>query len=118
MPSNCAIATCKNYEKSVKRDKSISYHLFPKDKKLAALWLNKCRRKDKVNLKSARVCSIHFTEEEIIIDRINRTLGLKERTKLKKGAIPSLHLPVPEPIKITTPSERAVRLKKRHNEPG
>ena len=105
MPS-CAVANCSTTGNSLKTSLiPIRLHHFPKDKKIANIWREKCKRKGKVNLKHAVMCSLHFEESEILIDKVNRTLGLKEITKLKHGALPSRNLPLQV---IHTPNQARV----------
>ncbi|XP_030754724.1 uncharacterized protein LOC115881403 isoform X2 [Sitophilus oryzae] len=66
------------------------------DLNVQKLWINACKRLDKFNLKSARVCSKHFAE-----DSYERNLkyelcdfySSKNQRILKTNAIPSLNLP-------------------------
>ncbi len=41
----------------------------------------------------ARICSEHFSENDFEVDKVNRMLGLRERSVLKKGSVPTLKLP-------------------------
>ncbi|XP_071634266.1 uncharacterized protein [Temnothorax longispinosus] len=53
----CSVKGCKNRYENVK-EKKIRFFSFPKDEDTAAKWIKACGKS--VNLKSARVCSIHF----------------------------------------------------------
>lgn len=57
------------------------------------MWVVKCKRADKINTEHARVCSIHFREEDFERDLKNELLGLPLRRILRKDAIPSINLP-------------------------
>ena len=50
----CAIFGCKY-------DSINTFHKFPKDKKYNRLWLLKCGRRNKVNIRNAVVCDRHFS---------------------------------------------------------
>jgi len=93
MPT-CAIATCAQTGNSIKKSPEVSFHRFPKAKAAAKIWLQKCKRKDKVSLQTAVICSLHFNPEDFIDDKVNRMLNLKEVKRLKPGTIPSRHLPL------------------------
>lgn len=47
----CAVATCKNTNRKTKGT-DIKYFGFPKNEDLTRLWINACRRVDKINLKN------------------------------------------------------------------
>lgn len=74
----CSVAVCRS-------PKDASYHHFPKDEKLSKIWLNACKRKDFVNVKTALICSEHFHEAEFERDLMNELLNLPTRRKLKPG---------------------------------
>ncbi len=59
----CAVFGCKsdNQVKGFKKD--ISFHVFPKDDIYQKNWVNACRRKDRFNVKTARMCSKHFDKD-------------------------------------------------------
>ncbi len=69
---NCAIATCKNYNKKTKdREVEIVYHKFPREHNLAQSWAIKCKREDKINFNTASICSEHFSVEDYQDDMKN-----------------------------------------------
>ena len=76
----CAIASCPS-------PSGISYHTFPKDKKLHDIWLSACKRKDIVNTKTASICANHFRQEDFDRDFRNELLNLPVRSLLKKGIL-------------------------------
>ena len=79
---SCAIANCKNCRRNISKTQ-IQLHRFPTNPKLRKQWLSACSRKDKINVKNARICSEHFTPKDY-----------NPNTKrLQKSAIPSLNLP-------------------------
>ncbi|XP_045139372.1 THAP domain-containing protein 3-like [Portunus trituberculatus] len=92
MPSQCAVFGCSN-EKTIVGEKNIRYFRFPRDEKLRKVWINVCRRSDKINSKNAVVCSEHFTSEDYIDDMKSRLLGIespRNKRLLKNEAVPSL----------------------------
>lgn len=74
----CAMKNCKNYIKNKNRAKScdkngakngehrhLQYYRFPRNLLLLEQWKDKCGEKpDDFNYENARVCSIHFTNED------------------------------------------------------
>ena len=72
----CAVASCTS-------PKEASFHRFPKNEKLSKIWLNACKRKDAVNVRTAYVCSEHFPEEDFERDLMNELLNQPTRRKLK-----------------------------------
>lgn len=89
---SCAVATCKNHNRN--HEEGISFHRFPVDNSsdICKQWVIKCRRKDEINLRNARVCSTHFLPSDYEDDMQNRLLGLPLKKKLIKTAIPSQKL--------------------------
>src|SRR6218665_1024941 len=94
MPGNCAVATCKNTWRT-EAAKGLSFHRFPRDERLAKLWLSRCCRKDPVNVKTACICSEHFEAGQFMRDFRSELMGdaVKPRHILKEGAIPTVKLP-------------------------
>ncbi len=102
MPS-CAVATCRNYQKSASNPTSFSFHRFPKEPSIRKQWVIRCFRKDKFNANNCKICSNHFTT----IDFENYSNSSQK--KLKKAAIPSVNLPTTLPTNENTtdlPGER------------
>ena len=78
-----------------------SVHQFPKDKQLADEWTKRCR--SKVDLKSSKICSKHFEDEDFVggleAKMMNKPFQPFRRI-LIKNAVPTLFLPeryVPRP---------------------
>lgn len=72
------------------------YFTFPKEKTYSDLWINACGRGDEINIKNAVICSIHFQKQDYNDDLKARLLGIespKNVRKLRRDAVPSLHLP-------------------------
>ncbi|XP_017771175.1 PREDICTED: putative uncharacterized protein DDB_G0274435 isoform X2 [Nicrophorus vespilloides] len=87
----CAVAGCSNTHRKTKGG-SIRYHRFPGDERTRAHWIRACGRHVQ-NCATARICSRHFTSECYERDVQNEVLGLPTRCRLRKGALPDLHLP-------------------------
>nr|XP_058953736.1 THAP domain-containing protein 3-like [Pocillopora verrucosa] len=82
----CAVFGCNNDSRYTT---GISYHCFPSDKALRSQWLAKISQADLVVLKNSRLCSEHFTPDCYERDLKAEILGLKPRSTLKPGAIPT-----------------------------
>lgn len=112
----CAVYGCcatnnKHMNKSGNSD--ITYHSFPKENKLCKQWIFLCRRKDKFNLKTARICSQHFKRSDFFIDPLYEQYGIVlKKTRLNVGAVPSLLLPFQNEQQETSP--RDLRIQNRH----
>ena len=73
---------------------NISFFRFPKNKDFCCIWLVKCARKDKINI-TARLCSLHFTEDQFERNLRNELLNREIIQKiLKNDAIPLTNLPI------------------------
>ncbi|XP_071639500.1 uncharacterized protein [Temnothorax longispinosus] len=55
----CSVSGCKNRSENAK-EKNIQFFSYPKDEETALKWMQ-AANKNKVNLKNARICSVHFT---------------------------------------------------------
>lgn len=72
-------------------DKTIRFFRFPNDPEAKRSWMKACG-KGQFEVMYARICSLHFTEDDWRLqDRIMNT-PMNKRL-LDKNAIPSLHLP-------------------------
>ncbi|CAH0548841.1 unnamed protein product [Brassicogethes aeneus] len=107
----CAVAGCRNFNKNTKGS-DIKYFRFPKNGDMAAQWVNACKRKDKINLKNACICSVHFAEGCSEIPLRQRMLQYcpKNSRHLKPDAIPTLRLPGTS--KATDETNCSLRLEK------
>jgi hypothetical protein len=85
MVNVCAVAICPSPQ-------DVSYHRFPKNEALQKLWVIRCRRKDQLNVKTAKVCAQHFANEDFERDFKSELMGGKPRNFLKPNSIPSLLL--------------------------
>ena len=89
----CSIFSCSNNS----RQKGICLHRFPNDPNVSKVWINVCKRKDFINVKDARICSVHFKTEDYERNFQHELLPqLYKRNchRLKKTAVPSLNLPL------------------------
>lgn len=93
----CAVCKCNSDNQSKKNpcDKTIKFYRFPKNSDLYKQWLNATKRKDKVNLKNAVICSKHFLESDYKVNLKHRLLNYtpKNYRGLKDDAVPSQNLP-------------------------
>lgn len=107
---NCAVYGCYNSNRKTKGTET-KYYSFPGSEELQRKWLAACKRADGINLKHARVCSEHFSEECFFIHLKYTLLKYKPRNfrNLKHDAIPTLNLPASEQ---TEPTDRDPRVKK------
>lgn len=110
--SVCSVAVCKNRSK---KTSDVVYHSFPKDPKICATWIVKCRRADPVNTTSARICSDHFVPTDYEDDLKNRLLGLTQKKILKKDAVPTVGI---SSSKVSTDELHLVTRGERHTKRG
>lgn len=82
---------CSNNDRK-KKVEGLSFHAFPKDLKRAKMFTYMCRRSDQINVATARVCSLHFKDEDFDVSDAMVIYGFKARKRLKPDAIPSLRL--------------------------
>nr|CAD7464746.1 unnamed protein product [Timema tahoe] len=63
-----------------------------------AKWIAACKRKRRINIKNARICSIHFGPESFTKSRAQMMLNYSPEKcrKLKDNSVPLLHLPLKE----------------------
>jgi THAP domain len=92
MPYTCAVAECRNTEKTKRvRGSSLILHSFPVSRPdICKIWTTRCKRKEKINIKNARICSDHFEDQSYVRDLQHELLGLPSRRKLAPDAIPTL----------------------------
>ncbi|XP_023222091.1 uncharacterized protein LOC111623657 isoform X2 [Centruroides sculpturatus] len=97
--TRCAVYGCNNNLLAVKaKGESVTFHVFPRQKDLISKrirseWINRCKRSDKFNPDTSRICSVHFVQSDYERDLQHELLGLPDRKILKKTAIPTLNLP-------------------------
>ncbi len=83
----CAVACCK-----APFPPTVSFHRFPKAPALRKAWQTACKRGDKFNPATNRVCSQHFKPEDRERDLEYEVINQERRLKLKPGAVPSVAL--------------------------
>ncbi len=107
--SVCAVACCQP-----PYPPGTSFHRFPKkDKNLAAVWAQACKRQDTFKPENSRICSQHFDRNQFEQRKRSEILYGKYELRLKKTATPTLFL---HPTKMLTDqgtSDREIRLRKR-----
>ncbi|KAJ3665372.1 hypothetical protein Zmor_000869 [Zophobas morio] len=101
---HCAVFGCSNSQRK-KEDANVHFFRFPKDQNLRQEWVSFCNRKDTVNAKTARVCSVHFAPECLMKSMQHKLLEYspKNRRKLKSDALPTERRPT---SMSTTPSKK------------
>ncbi|XP_067142191.1 uncharacterized protein [Centruroides vittatus] len=65
-------------------------------KRIRSEWINRCKRDDKFNPDTSRICSVHFVQGGYEKDLQNELLGvisLPVRKIMKKTTVPTLNLP-------------------------
>jgi hypothetical protein len=73
--NTCAVAICPSPPEA-------TYHVFPKNDQIQKLWIELCKRKETINVKTARICSNHFNDQDYERDFQNEILGLPTRKRL------------------------------------
>lgn len=91
----CAVFGCNNCNNPGSASAGlVHYHKFPKELVAQKKWVYLCGRADKFNIKTSRICSAHFEEEDYVPQPFFELYGLEDKRRiLKPGAEPSLHLP-------------------------
>ncbi|XP_045496284.1 THAP domain-containing protein 2-like isoform X2 [Colias croceus] len=84
MPS-CVFRRCRNYTVTVRENKKVSFHTFPKDSCMKEKWIKIIRTQrreiDWMPAKNSTICSEHFNEGDIYETK-------KKLRRLKKTAVP------------------------------
>ena len=107
---DCAVALCGNYSRKTK-GKNISYHSFPQNADLRNIWITKCKRADTVNVRTARICSDHFSEEDYEDGSRAKFMNEACSKKLKENVFPHLNLPTTL-ADVSGKSQRSIRREK------
>ena len=100
--NNCAVVSCPS-------PSGIPYKSFPKDPKLQEKWISACKTEpNSINVKTAKVCLRHFTQDCFERDLKNELLGLPVKKILKHDAFPSLNLEKEsnDPVPLANPQPR------------
>ena len=90
----CAVYGCSSSYRNNVEKKTISLYHFPKDPEISKKWVNACKRKDSINIKTARICSFHFKPDDYARSLKHELLGYcpTNARKLKNDAIPTQNL--------------------------
>lgn len=112
----CAVVGCKTDYQSKNFAKELMFFRFPNDNTLRKLWLNACKRADKVNVENARICSKHFDKNSYERNLKFELLGYSARNRrlLKRDALPTLNLPMIKVKESTSNINRGERFDRRH----
>lgn len=108
----CAVTNCNVNNKGKGFTLKKQFFRFPKDENVCSIWVNVCKRADTFNIKTSRICSLHFDKDSYVRNLKYELLGgtpIKQRL-LKPNGIPTLNLPME---KLVNP-ERKKRLMKRN----
>lgn len=87
----CMVPGCTNDSKTSK-EKEISYHRLPKDKKLSKIWIEKTKRKNPPKRESCYVCSEHFEPQCFNRSFKFELAGQKDKKTLIPGAVPTIFM--------------------------
>lgn len=94
---HCCVLGCSNSYYKAKRCKNgseeviFSMYCFPKDPHLRKMWIKRCKL-SRINPNTARVCYMHFSEDQFEIDMEAKIMGLKRTRRLKSGSVPNRRL--------------------------
>lgn len=112
MPAYCSVSACKITTDHVKTlGIQVSFFSFPRDEETCKQWILKCNRKAAINVKNARVCSLHFAPEDFERDLKSELLNLPRKLKIKRGSVPSLKLDLSSVEKCCNSKIDAVSIK-------
>ena len=93
MLHNCAVFDCFSMRS---KENNTRFFRFPQNEEEKKKWVYLCKRKDPINTKEARVCSLHFEtsafERMLKYELLNLPVPLSMR-QLVDGALPTLKLP-------------------------
>ena len=87
---SCAISSCTN-------PKDKTYFSFPREEERKKIWVSSCARADFVNVNTAKICEIHFSEDNFVRDFQHELMGLPVRRRLNEWAVPNINLPYQQP---------------------
>ena len=104
MVYKCAALNCRSGYDGENKDPNTTFHAFPfQNQKLLQVWLKRLARKDFAPTKYSKLCSLHFTSNDFIVesnDLNHRCKRKRESTKLarrrlKDNAAPSVFSDLP-----------------------
>lgn len=82
MVTYCSAFGCKN---KWNKDSLLTWHKFPRDERIKAVWVQKIRRKNWAPSSTSRICSEHFTTDCFYSRHLSNS-----RTRLRNNAIPTI----------------------------
>lgn len=89
----CAVSSCKNsVVKTKKENPDVMYHSFPRDPTVRNIWIERAQKEGKLNPRTRRICSVHFTKNDYVRSFQKQLMGYNQKKKLKPDAIPSVSL--------------------------
>ncbi|XP_072764052.1 uncharacterized protein [Anoplolepis gracilipes] len=86
MPS-CFVKNCKNRTNVLFR-KKVRYFSFPKDPEIRIKWLEACQKDKNYEIKSERVCEVHFSLD-CFENKMTKGTVPKLKYRLKPGSVPT-----------------------------
>ena len=93
--ATCSVDGCRSSQR-LKENQNVKFHHFPKDKEVQEKWIELCNRKTPVNIKNARVCSLHFEpsayKRQLMYELLNQPVPAR-RCVLRDDAVPTLNIP-------------------------
>lgn len=112
----CSVAKC-NTDNGLKNfSNNVMLFRFPKNEDLQKRWVAACKRADHINVKTARVCSLHFDDSSYERNLRFELLGYTARNRrlLKPDAVPFLNLPLQKSQNVEQILAREGRVDKRN----
>ncbi|XP_069670359.1 uncharacterized protein [Periplaneta americana] len=91
----CAVAVCQSvYKKTTNYANKVSFFSFPKDEEIRKRWIVACKRQNKFNPGTSRICSLHFKSEDFELNFRAQLLKIQPKRPriLKPTAVPTLNL--------------------------
>ena len=88
---NRLINMCSNSYRYYLEEKTISLYHFPEDPEIYKKLVNACKRKDIINIKTAKICSLHFKPDDYARSLKHELLHYRPTNarKLKDDGIPT-----------------------------
>ena len=89
----------------------VTCHLLPKEEEARKRWIQAIRRENWTPSASARICSLHFEEEDFVSERTdsnpNRSRGELQRRRLKPNVVPHIFPNCPSYLSKKNAPERS-----------
>lgn len=102
----CSVLGCKQNSNEKISVEHVGFYKFPNDTQIQKQWIKACGKEIK-NIKNAKICSLHLSEELYTLK--DRFLNTKKKNRvLNADALPSLFLPIEYKV-----DDRKLRAKKR-----